>query len=68
MNELINYKAVCRTAPATPGLLTRHCLKYILGRGWPNDLLSESQKYWWVAPCYAMSAKYVLMEIGYVQY
>ena len=21
MNELINYKAVCRTAPATPGLL-----------------------------------------------
>ena len=21
MNELINYEAVCRTAPATPGLL-----------------------------------------------
>ena len=25
MNELINYEAVCRTAPATPGLLIMSC-------------------------------------------
>ena len=30
MNELINYEAVYRTAPATPGLLKTHTIKSIV--------------------------------------
>ena len=32
MNELINDEAVCRTAPATPGLLINLSYEYILSK------------------------------------
>ena len=38
MNQLTNYKAVCRTAPATPGLLKQACCAGCRRRPFPMQL------------------------------
>ena len=46
LTQLINYEGVCKTAPATPGLLIYKDLLVVdkgeIGRGWTSLLLQHS--------------------------